>query len=148
MPARVPLSSKAGEIEVPRANLAAIPAGAPPSCRNAPAGPATSTSARSAASPCRPGHGGRVALLGDAAAAVSLLGDGSSLAIAGAHRLAAELAGADPDVALRRYEAGHRRLTDPKRRAARFAAAALVPSTRLGITARNTAARLFMSRAA
>src|SRR5262249_48502836 len=57
---------------------------------------------------------GRVVLVGDAASSVSLFGDGTTLAMAGAHTLAAELAaaGADPGPAFARYEAKHRTLVD------------------------------------
>jgi 2-polyprenyl-6-methoxyphenol hydroxylase-like FAD-dependent oxidoreductase len=86
---------------------------------------------------------GRVTLLGDAAASVSLFGDGSSMAMAGALTLATALRDdGGPAAALRRYEAEHRRRTDPKGRNARFAAALIVPATRPGIAIRNTAARL------
>lgn len=87
---------------------------------------------------------GRVALLGDAASCVSLFGDGSTLAIAGAYTLAAELAAdpGDPQGAFRRYEAAHRRLVDPKQRNVGQASALLVPATRGGILARNLATRL------
>jgi len=86
---------------------------------------------------------GRVTLLGDAAASVSLFGDGSSMAMAGARTLANALReDGDPATALKRYEAEHRRRTDPKGRNARFAAAMVVPSTRPGIALRNAAARL------
>lgn len=88
---------------------------------------------------------GRVALLGDAGSSVSLFGDGSTLAIAGARTLAAELARTpgDPGTALRRYEQRHRALAEPKQRWARAGAAMIVPSTRLGITVRDTALRVF-----
>ncbi|GHJ44318.1 oxidoreductase [Catellatospora sp. TT07R-123] len=91
---------------------------------------------------------GRITLLGDAASCVSLFGDGSSLAMAGAHTLAGALA-ADPDdhdLALRRYESTHRRLVEPKQRGMGRAAALLVPKTALGITARNLAARAWPGR--
>jgi 2-polyprenyl-6-methoxyphenol hydroxylase-like FAD-dependent oxidoreductase len=92
---------------------------------------------------------GRVTLLGDAAASVSLFGDGSSLAMAGARTLAEALASTgDPAVALRRYEAAHRRRTDAKGRTAGLAAALLVPRTRPGIATRNAAAGLFFRSAA
>jgi 2-polyprenyl-6-methoxyphenol hydroxylase-like FAD-dependent oxidoreductase len=94
---------------------------------------------------------GRIALVGDAASCVSLFGDGSSLAMAGAHTLATALSQADfpADIstALRRYETEHRVLTDPKQRNAGRAAALIVPKTRLGIAARNLTARLFLSHA-
>ncbi|MBE3203685.1 FAD-dependent monooxygenase [Frankia sp. CH37] len=87
---------------------------------------------------------GRVALLGDAASCLSLLGDGSSLAIAGAHTLASELAAspADHTAALRRYQNAHSALVEPRQRRLRLSAALLAPRTRAGITARNLAARL------
>lgn len=63
----------------------------------------------------RPWSRGRVALVGDAASCVSLFGDGSSLAMAGAFTLAEELAASPSDhrLAYRRYEARHRTLVDP-----------------------------------
>jgi 2-polyprenyl-6-methoxyphenol hydroxylase-like FAD-dependent oxidoreductase len=88
---------------------------------------------------------GRVALLGDAASCVSLFGDGSSLAMAGAFTLAAELAASPGDhrLAFRRYEASHRTLVDPKQRNIARAASLLIPATRRGILARNLATRLW-----
>jgi len=86
---------------------------------------------------------GRIALLGDAASCVSLLGDGSSLAIAGAHTLATALAEHDHSTAFTRYEATHRTLVTPKQRGVTAAAAMLVPKTRLGLATRNLAARLW-----
>ena len=91
---------------------------------------------------------GRVALLGDAASCVSLFGDGSSLAMAGAFTLAEALA-ADPGDhvgALRRYEIQHRTLVGPKQLGIGRAAALIVPKTRLGIAARNLVARAWPSR--
>jgi 2-polyprenyl-6-methoxyphenol hydroxylase-like FAD-dependent oxidoreductase len=85
---------------------------------------------------------GRVVLLGDAAASVSLFGDGSSMAIAGARTLAAALADGDHVAAFRRYEAEHRRRTDARGRGAGLIAAMLIPKTRAGILIRNAAARL------
>ena len=85
---------------------------------------------------------GRVVLLGDAAASVSLFGDGSSLAIAGARTLAAALAENGPGTALRRYEAEHRRRTDSRGRGVGLMAATLVPKSRAGVAIRNTLARL------
>jgi 2-polyprenyl-6-methoxyphenol hydroxylase-like FAD-dependent oxidoreductase len=82
---------------------------------------------------------GRIGLVGDAASCVSLLGDGSSLAIAGAHTLATALAAGGFD----RYETEHRALVRPKQRAVRLAAGVLVPRTGLGLAARNLAARLW-----
>lgn len=87
---------------------------------------------------------GRVTLLGDAASCVSLFGDGSSLAIAGAATLAGALATRPDDhhAALTRYETDHRSLTAPKQRAMAAASRLLVPATALGILARNTATYL------
>ncbi|MBG6135691.1 FAD-dependent monooxygenase [Longispora fulva] len=93
---------------------------------------------------------GRVALLGDAASCVSLFGDGSSLAMAGAATLAGALA-AHPDdhrAAFRRYESEHRALVEPKQGNAGQAATMLVPATARGITARNLATRLWPLAAA
>lgn len=88
---------------------------------------------------------GRVALVGDAASCVSLFGDGTSLAIAGAFTLADELAASPADhlEAFGRYEARHRTLVDPKQRAVAVAGALMVPATRRGIVARNLATRLW-----
>lgn len=85
---------------------------------------------------------GRVALIGDAASCLSLFGDGSSLAMAAAHTLAGAVAGnTDHTTAFRRYETAHRVLTAPKQRNVGLVAALLVPKTRLGVAARNLAAR-------
>ncbi|MFF5204910.1 FAD-dependent monooxygenase [Streptosporangium sp. NPDC000396] len=91
---------------------------------------------------------GRIVLLGDAASCVSLFGDGSSLAMAGAYTLAKALAveAADHAKAFRSYETEHRTLVDPKQRNVGWAAALLVPKTRPGIAARNLAARVWLSR--
>lgn len=90
----------------------------------------------------------RIGLLGDAASCVSLFGDGSSLAMAGAVTLAESLAAEPTDhtAAFRRYETTHRALVDPKQRGMRQAAALLVPKTRTGIAARNLAAKAWPSR--
>ncbi|MEU6578487.1 FAD-dependent monooxygenase [Streptomyces sp. NPDC046805] len=87
----------------------------------------------------------RVALLGDAASCVSLFGDGSTLAMAGASTLAEALAAtpADHEAAFRRYESEHRRLVAPKQRAVGQATALLIPASRSGIAARNAATRLW-----
>jgi 2-polyprenyl-6-methoxyphenol hydroxylase-like FAD-dependent oxidoreductase len=92
---------------------------------------------------------GRITLLGDAASCVSLFGDGTTLAMAGAHGLAASLSEAPGDIpaALRRYESRHRKLTSPKHRHVHRVAALLVPGTRLGLATRNTVARHILSRA-
>ncbi len=91
---------------------------------------------------------GRIALLGDAASCVSLFGDGSSLAMAGAFTLASALASypADYARAFDRYETEHRTLVDPKQRHVGRTVALLIPKTRLGVAARNLAARVWLSR--
>jgi 2-polyprenyl-6-methoxyphenol hydroxylase-like FAD-dependent oxidoreductase len=93
----------------------------------------------------RPWWRGRVALVGDAASCVSLFGDGSSLAMAGAFTLAEQLAASPGDhrSAFRCYEANHRTLVDPKQRNIPRAAPLLIPATRPGILARNLATRLW-----
>lgn len=78
---------------------------------------------------------GRVVLVGDAASCVSLFGDGSSLAMAGAFTLASAMG----DFA--RYEAAHRKLVEPKQRNIGRASAMLVPKTHIGLATRNLAAR-------
>ncbi|MFQ6326522.1 FAD-dependent monooxygenase [Nocardia sp. CWNU-33] len=87
---------------------------------------------------------GRIALLGDAASCVSLFGDGTTLAIAGAYTLAEALT-ADPDnheAAFRNYERQHRMLVEPKLNGVTAAAALLIPATRAGIAIRNAATRV------
>src|SRR5262249_56776521 len=88
---------------------------------------------------------GRVVLVGDAASSVSLFGDGTTLAMAGAHTLAGELAAtpADPGPAFARYEAKHRTLTDPRQGAIGTAAPLIVPATRTAIAGRNLASPLW-----
>lgn len=82
---------------------------------------------------------GRVGLVGDAASAVSLLGDGSTKAIIGGYTLAEELASThDHLLAFRRYQHRHQRRvakTWQVHAAARF----LVPATSIGIGIRNRA---------
>ncbi|NBH12228.1 FAD-dependent monooxygenase [Amycolatopsis sp. SID8362] len=87
---------------------------------------------------------GRVALAGDAASCVSLFGDGSTLAMAGAYTLAEELGRTpgDPASAFRRYESTHRKLVEPKQRNVSTAAALLIPATRSGLAVRNFGTRL------
>ncbi|MFG1704171.1 hypothetical protein ACFLIM_13360 [Nonomuraea sp. M3C6] len=91
-------------------------------------------------------NNGRVALLGDAASSVSLFGDGSTLAMAGAHTLADHLAAA-PQTAFARYETQHRTLVDPRQANIAMAAALMVPATRVGIATRNLASRLWPAAA-
>ncbi|WP_433372175.1 FAD-dependent monooxygenase [Streptosporangium sp. CA-115845] len=87
---------------------------------------------------------GRIALLGDAASCVSLFGDGSTLAIAGAATLANALAVHRDDhaAAFRAYESQHRLLTSPKQRFVSPASRLLIPATGYGIAARNAGTRL------
>ncbi|KRD17446.1 MULTISPECIES: FAD-dependent monooxygenase [unclassified Streptomyces] len=93
---------------------------------------------------------GRIALLGDAASSVSLFGDGSTLAMAGARTLAEELAAspADHEAAFARYETRHRKLVDPRQNNVATASALMVPVTRTGIAVRNAATRLWPVAAA
>ncbi|MFI6045941.1 FAD-dependent oxidoreductase [Nocardia sp. NPDC051321] len=86
---------------------------------------------------------GRIVLVGDAGSSLSLFGDGSTLAMAGAYTLAEELGEAtdDPAAALRRYEARHRKLVRSKQGGFRIAGALLLPATRTGLTLRNAATR-------
>ncbi|MGW4247510.1 FAD-dependent monooxygenase [Nocardia sp. NPDC004722] len=86
---------------------------------------------------------GRVALLGDAGSCLSLFGDGSTLAIAGAHTLAEELTRNpdQPHTAFATYEQRHRKLVESKQRGMRAAAAMMVPATSPGIVVRNATAR-------
>jgi len=84
---------------------------------------------------------GRIALLGDASSCVSLFGDGSTLAIAGAYTLATALAesSADHEAAFRQYQAQHSKLVGPKQKNLSLIASILVPKTQLGIAVRNRA---------
>jgi 2-polyprenyl-6-methoxyphenol hydroxylase-like FAD-dependent oxidoreductase len=87
---------------------------------------------------------GRITLVGDAASSLSLFGDGSTLAICGAHTLAEELTRTPGDVAgaLARYERRHRRLVRPRQRGFTTAGMLLVPRTRTGIAVRDNAVRV------
>jgi 2-polyprenyl-6-methoxyphenol hydroxylase-like FAD-dependent oxidoreductase len=78
---------------------------------------------------------GRIALLGDASSCVSLFGDGSTLAIAGAYELAKALAQSpgDPRVAFSRYQAAHRKLVASKQKNLQRTASRIVPRTSTGI---------------
>lgn len=84
---------------------------------------------------------GRVALVGDAADCVSLLGEGSSLAIAGAATLAESVATQTAGVGagLRRYEQLHRRRVRPHHRGASAVGHLPVPATHAGVAVRNAA---------
>jgi 2-polyprenyl-6-methoxyphenol hydroxylase-like FAD-dependent oxidoreductase len=86
---------------------------------------------------------GRTTLVGDAASCVSLLGEGSSMAIAGAATLVQALVAQPhaPVEALGRYEHAHRKRLLRRQRAVAFASHLLVPATRTGIAVRNTAFR-------
>ncbi|WP_155371693.1 FAD-dependent monooxygenase [Catellatospora vulcania] len=87
---------------------------------------------------------GRIGLLGDAASSVSLFGEGSSLAMAGAYTLARTLAEHrdHPEQGLEAYEYEHRKLTGPKQNTFAAAATLMVPATRLGVSLRDNGARL------
>jgi 2-polyprenyl-6-methoxyphenol hydroxylase-like FAD-dependent oxidoreductase len=88
---------------------------------------------------------GRAALVGDAAACVSLLaGEGTGLAMTEAYVLAGELkaAGGDHGDALRRYEARLRPFIEGKQKSARNFASSFAPRTALGIWFRNQVTRL------
>lgn len=86
---------------------------------------------------------GRVVLLGDAAAATALLGDGSSMAMAGAYTLAEELAAhpGDHARAFAAYESRLRREIRPRQRRVDLLSRLMVPHTRPGLAVRNTMAR-------
>ncbi|OBJ60457.1 FAD-binding domain [Mycobacterium colombiense] len=88
---------------------------------------------------------GRVALIGDAAAAVSLLaGEGTGLAMVQAYTLAGELnrARADHQDAFRRYERQLRPVVEARQRSARAFATMFTPKTALGLWTRNQASKL------
>ncbi|GGV72734.1 oxidoreductase [Streptomyces longisporoflavus] len=86
---------------------------------------------------------GRIVLLGDAAAATALLGDGSSMAMAGAHALAEQLAArpGDHTRAFTAYESRLRREVGPRQRRVGPLSRLLLPRTRTGLAIRNAAAR-------
>ncbi|WP_410652246.1 FAD-dependent monooxygenase [Amycolatopsis sp. cmx-4-54] len=86
---------------------------------------------------------GRVVLVGDAAAATALLGDGSSMAMAGASALAEELAAhhGDHARAFATYESRLRREVRPRQRRVGLLSRLMVPSTRPGLVVRNTVGR-------
>jgi 2-polyprenyl-6-methoxyphenol hydroxylase-like FAD-dependent oxidoreductase len=88
---------------------------------------------------------GRVALIGDAAAAVSLLaGEGAGLAMVQAYILAGELNGAEANhrEAFRRYERKLRPIVAARQRSARGFATMFAPKTALGVWTRNQASKL------
>jgi 2-polyprenyl-6-methoxyphenol hydroxylase-like FAD-dependent oxidoreductase len=78
---------------------------------------------------------GRIALLGDASSCVSLFGDGSTLAIAGAYELAKALkeSPTDPQGAFGRYQAVHSKLVASKQKNLISTAARIVPRTPTGL---------------
>jgi 2-polyprenyl-6-methoxyphenol hydroxylase-like FAD-dependent oxidoreductase len=78
---------------------------------------------------------GRIALLGDASSCVSLFGDGSTLAMAGAYQLATALTESptDPRGAFRRYQAVHGKLVASKQKNLARVASRIVPKTETGI---------------
>ncbi|GAA4943982.1 hypothetical protein GCM10023224_28560 [Streptomonospora halophila] len=85
---------------------------------------------------------GRVVLLGDAAA-TALLGDGSSMAMAGAYALAEALAAhpGDHTRAFAAYESRLRRGVGPRQRRVGPLSRLMVPRTRPGLTVRNAVGR-------
>ena len=88
---------------------------------------------------------GRVMLIGDAAACVSLLaGEGAGLAMTEAYVLAGELnrAGEDYQAAYRRYEQLMRPFVERKQKLALYFASAFVPKTWAGVWLRNQATQL------
>jgi 2-polyprenyl-6-methoxyphenol hydroxylase-like FAD-dependent oxidoreductase len=88
---------------------------------------------------------GRVALIGDAAAAVSLLaGEGTGLAMVQAYTLAGELnrAGSDHRDAFGRYERQLRPVVEARQRSARGFAAMFAPKTLPGLWIRNQGSKL------
>lgn len=91
---------------------------------------------------------GRVTLVGDAASSLSLFGDGSTLAIAGARTLAKELAHtpANLPAALARYQQRHNVLVKSRQRGFIAAAMLLVPQSRSGLVVRDTVARVLRRR--
>lgn len=89
---------------------------------------------------------GRVALLGDAAFCISLIGgQGSAIAMTAAYVLAGELARARGDYveAFRRYEQLLRPYLDVKQKAANRFAGAFVPKTPFGLWVRKMAMKTF-----
>jgi 2-polyprenyl-6-methoxyphenol hydroxylase-like FAD-dependent oxidoreductase len=88
---------------------------------------------------------GRVMLIGDAAACVSLLaGEGAGMAMAEAYVLAGELsrAGQDYQAAYRRYEQLLRPFVEAKQKSVRYFASAFAPKTRVGVCLRNQVTKL------
>ena len=89
---------------------------------------------------------GRTALIGDAAACVSLMaGEGTGLAMAEAYVLAGELrnCGGDPGAAFARYQERMMPFLKRKQRTAAKFASSFAPKSAFGITFRNLVTRLF-----
>lgn len=90
-------------------------------------------------------HRGRIAFVGDAGMAVSVLaGEGAGLAMTEAYVLAGELARAEGDyrTAFANYESQLRPFVEGKQHAAENFASTFVPKTQLGIWLRNQATKL------
>ncbi|MGY2004980.1 FAD-dependent monooxygenase [Blastococcus sp. SYSU DS1024] len=89
-------------------------------------------------------HRGRVVLLGDACQAVSLLaGQGASLAVAGAHVLAGELAGGGPvEDALDRYQCAWQPVVRARQESGRRSAKWFLPSSTMRRLLRRAALEL------
>lgn len=85
---------------------------------------------------------GRVVLLGDSASSITILGEGCSMAVAGAGVLADALTRHDDvDAAVAAYERDHRPRVTAAQRGAGYGASVLVPRTALGIGLRNLLVR-------
>jgi 2-polyprenyl-6-methoxyphenol hydroxylase-like FAD-dependent oxidoreductase len=82
---------------------------------------------------------GRTVLVGDASSCVSLFGDGTTLAIAGAYALAGALAESPTDHvrAFRFYQSRHGTMVAGRQKNVRRVASILVPRTEFGISFRN-----------
>jgi 2-polyprenyl-6-methoxyphenol hydroxylase-like FAD-dependent oxidoreductase len=91
---------------------------------------------------------GRVVLLGDAAYGGTLGGQGTSLAIVGAHVLAGELAAAPGDhvAAFRQYEARMRPYATSCQKGAERVGSFFAPRTHVGLLVRDLVYRAFTSR--
>ena len=90
-------------------------------------------------------HKGRVALVGDAAAAVSLLaGEGTGLALVETYILAAEIARAGSDYrrAFQAYEERLRPFLKHKQETSARSGSTFIPSTQFGVWVRNQATKL------
>jgi 2-polyprenyl-6-methoxyphenol hydroxylase-like FAD-dependent oxidoreductase len=86
---------------------------------------------------------GRVALLGDAASSLTILGNGSTTALAGAAVLARALAESDGiPAAFAAYEREQRPIVERAQRGAALGAAFLVPQSAAGVRIRDLAARM------